>query len=272
MRRKNKGIYVRSDDEQLIQQFKEFVSQSKFSNYADGLKYLLVNVGSEVFADYVDCEHFGEYPLDSKHFITCDKSGKSGKRVPRKRGDCEKCYQYKKVRVLMQAKEKIKQESVKLEYRNANLTTEIDEKRKELKNIENLANMPEQLKEKDKEIARLLRRLEDREKILPTVLDVEKKLSEQKPATPESQNEEVDNQRPIEKPISIERTIQEKTTTEKVFFQNNQPNRTIMCPIKTKQVDIDHQECKKCQHRHACDPEYLFSLHSDLNNQHRFPT
>jgi hypothetical protein len=264
--RKSKEICVRSN-EGVIQRFKQFISENKLSNYGHGLENLLLYVGSEVFADYVDCDHFGEYPLDSKHFITCDKSGKSGKRVPRKREDCEKCYQYKKVRVLMQTKEKIKQENVKLEYRNANLTTEIDEKRKELKNIENLANMPEQLKEKNKEIARLLRRLEDREKIPPSVLDVEKKLSEQERSIPESQNEQVDNQTPIEKPISIERTIQEKTTTEKVFFQNNQPNRMIICPIKTKQVDIDHQECKKCQHRHACNPEYLFSLHSDLNSE-----
>lgn len=152
MPRKNKGIYIRSDDEQPVQQFKEFVSQNKHPNYADALKYLLANVGSEIFLEYLDCDHFGEYPDNSKHFIRCNKSGT---KVERTREDCQECGHHKKVRVLMQSIEKIKQETVKAEHKHANLITEINEKMKQLKNIENLTSMPELLKERDKEIAKL---------------------------------------------------------------------------------------------------------------------
>lgn len=261
---KRKGICVRSDEE-LTLQFKQFLSQSKVSNYADGLKYLLTRVGSEIFVEYLACDHFGEYPDNSKHFLTCDKSGK---KVIRKREDCQACAHYKIVRVPMQRKEKIEQEIVKLEYRSANLTTEINEVTKQLKNIENLASMPEQLKEKDKEIAKLRKdaekqRLENAQYIdylnslIPIETNnnfhsVEDTVKHREPLQTSQQIPEKAVERRLVNRIT-EKETKEKTT--EIFQQPQEPkipseDLQIECPDTKKRVsfkDICTRTCEKFQ-------------------------
>ena len=256
MPRKNKGICVRSD-EQVIQQFKQFLSQGKFSNYGQGLKYLLENVGSEVFGDYVDCQFFGEYPLDSKHFIQCRNSGTI--KVPRKREDCEKCHQHKKVRVLMQRKEKIEQEIVKSEHRLGNLRTEINEETKQLKNIENWTNMPEQLKDKDKEIAGLQRNLEDRLKEKDAeIRELQEGMNALENDCLKSSMEPYDKIHSEQNTSIVERITKKEEITEK-FQQPQQtqtrPSQLVLCPKARETVSFEDVCKKTCQSFMEC-PNY----------------
>jgi len=264
--RRNKGICVRSDEE-LTQQFKQFVSQSKLSNYADALKYLLGSVGSEVFVEYVDCEHFGEYPIDSKHFIQCKKSGT---KVPRKREDCQACGHYKIVRVLMQTKEKFKQETVKLEHRSANLTTEINEKSKELKNIENLADMPERLKEKDKEIAKLRKnaekqRLENdqyaeylksliRIEVDNSFHSVEHTVKHKEPLETSQQIPEKAVESQLVKRITKKETKEKTTETFQQPQEPKIPSEMVLCPRTEETVSFE-DVCHICNTFDTC-PSY----------------
>jgi predicted nuclease with TOPRIM domain len=86
-------------------------------------------------------------------------------------------------------------------------------------------------------------------------------LHRQMETHPSKPTEVFEDRKVAQQPLSMERTIKEKETTEKLVFQTNQPNRNFQCPIKLREVNID-QECKNCRHVRLCQPEYLSSLHS----------
>jgi len=152
---RNKEICIRMDEE-IKQGFKKFISENKLSTYAEGLKYYQMIAGSEVFVTIQECRHFGEYPPDSKHFVTCDESGK---RVPKKRGCCEGCKHNRETKVLMDSRRKIEQANSELQRKFSetqrklgNLSADIVSKRREMEKIDDLLSMPEQLKKKDDEL------------------------------------------------------------------------------------------------------------------------
>jgi hypothetical protein len=278
--RKNKAILIRTEEEN-VQAFKKSVSQNKLSTYGEGLKCLLAIAGSEVFQEYQECEFFSEYPPDSKHFIQCSY-GKSGKR-PRKREHCQACAHNREIKVLMKSRGKIEQENSELQRKGSeaqhklgDLNADILRKTRETEKITNLLTMPEQLKKKDKEIADLRAHYEDalkdeRDKskylddecremekrceelqgqlenlqTLPkSVLEVEKRLSEQEqPSAAPAQK--VEGNKPtqtIQKVTEREKTVKERvveTVTSDPFT-----NQEIKCPLTGGYVDII-KECKK---------------------------
>jgi hypothetical protein len=268
--RKNKAILIRTEEEE-IQSFKKFISENKLSTYAEGLKRYQTMVGSEVFLEYLNCDHFGEYPLDSKHFVTCDRSGK---KVIRKREDCQACAHYRVIKVLMQSRVKIEQQNSELQrklsetqHKLGDLKTEIGKRTTELENIENLSKMPEQLKKKDKAIADLKRadqeknkyiddlckQLETPQTVPPSVLEVVENLSEQKtPIAAPSQKVEANKatqtiQRVTEKEKTVEKERIVETVTSDPFT-----NQEIKCPLTGKWMDII-KECKKsCKDAWEC--------------------
>jgi hypothetical protein len=287
--RKNKAILIRTEEEN-IQSFKKSISENKVSTYAEGLKCLLIKEGSEVFLEYQECEFFSEYPLDSKHFIQCSY-GKSGKR-PRKREHCQACAHNREIKVLMQSRGKIGQQNSELQrkaseaqHKLGDLNTEIVGKRKELEKIESLSNMPEQLRKKEKEIADLrghyeleLRNEKDKTKYLEdecrargerneelqrqvetlqrpseSVLEAEKKLSEEKQpiAAPAQKVEASKTTQTIQRVTEREKIEKERiveTVTSDPFT-----NQEIECPLKGQQyVDII-AECKRgCKDFYQC--------------------
>jgi DNA repair exonuclease SbcCD ATPase subunit len=249
--RKNKAILIRTEEE-TIQNFKKSISENKVSTYGEGLKCLVTITGSEVFQESQDCEFFSEYPPDSKHFIQCSR-GKSGKRVPRKREDCQACAHNRVTKILMKSRAKIEQENSELQrkvfevqhrlseaqHKLADLDADMVRKTKELKKIENLLNMPEQVQEKDKEIADLKSYYED-------ALREEKEKSAQ----------------------IVKRVTEEKKTTEEFVTSPQQKKRPdLLCP-KTMEYESVDDACKTCAECVTC-PQYgeYFMLKRAIKNQ-----
>lgn len=279
--RKNQGFLVRTKEEDTKQNFKKFISENKLATYEEGVKHLLAAVGSEVFLEYEECESFSEYPPDSKHFIQCSY-GKSGKR-PRKREHCQACAHNREIKVLMKSRGKIEQENSELQHKLSDrqhklgdLNTEILKKTTELEEIQNFLTMPELLKKKEKEIAdlkghyeRALREEQDKTKYLDdayrekeerceelerqletlqiapkSVLEAEKRLSEEKPSIVAAP-QKVEGSKPTQ---TIQRvTEREKTEKERIIETvTSDPfaNQEIECPLKRQYVDIA-KECKR---------------------------
>lgn len=280
---------VRTEEEN-IQSFKKFISENKLSTYGEGLKCYQTVVGSEVFLQYQECEFFCEYPPDSKHFIQCSY-GKSGKR-PRKREHCQACAHNREIKVPMKSKAKIEQEISecqhevsKAQHKLGDLNADIVSKTRETEKITNLLTMPEQLKKKEKEIAHLRahyedavkdeqdknkylddecremekrckelqRQLENVQTVPPSVLEVEKRLSEQKQpiAAPPQKVEGSKAPQTIQRVTEREKTEKERiveTVTSDPFT-----NQQIECPLKGNQyVDIIKQCKKDCQDFYQC--------------------
>lgn len=280
-------ILIRAEED-VIQNFKKSVSENKVSTYAEGLKCLVTYAGSEVFQEYQDCKRFGEYPLDSKHFIQCIDP-KSGKKVIRKREDCQACAHNRVIKVLMESKAKLEQEDSELEqkyserqHRLGDLNTDIVRKTKELEKIENFLTMPERLQKKDKEIADLKVALKENQKNIEyldqactemkerceglqrqveplqtvprNVLDVvQKRVSEQKPPIAAAAAQKVEASKPAQ---TIQRvTEREKTEKERIVETvTSDPftNKEIQCPQTGKYVDITKECNKACSDIFQC--------------------
>lgn len=278
--RKNKAILIRTEEE-IIQNFKKAISQNKVSTYGEGLKCLLTVASSEVFLEYQDCQWFSEYPPDSKHFTQCSRE--KGKKVARKREDCQACAHSRLVKVPMKSKERIQEENSEAQEKLEHLNTEIGEKTKKLEKTKDLLSLPDQLKKKDKDIADLkshyegklkeekikntylndqckemketieeLRRQETPQKVPKSVRDVvEKRLSEQK--QPIFPPQEVEESKPAQ---TIQRVTERQETKKERIIETvaSDPftNREIECPLKGQYMDIV-KECKKdCPDYYRC--------------------
>lgn len=240
------------------------------------MKCLLTVAGSEVFQEYQDCDSFSEYPLDPKHFIQCSRQ--AGKKVVRKREDCQACAHSKGIKVLMRSRERIEQENSEVQHKLGIMNAEIAKKTRELEKIKDSLNLPDQLKKKEKEIAdlrsqyelklrdekeknkylddactELQRQVEDLQTVPESVRDaVEKRLSEQKPLFTPPQ--EVEGSKPTQ---TIQRVTERQETKKERIIETvtSDPfaNQEIECPLRGKQyVDIT-KECKKgCPDYYQC--------------------
>jgi hypothetical protein len=273
MPRKNE-ICIRADDQDM-EQFRKFKTDHKIKFHGEAFRSLLALEGSEVFFEYQNCEFFGEYAPDSKHFIQCSRSNK---KVIKKREHCQACSLSRINKVPLERKEKLEKETMKMQVELQKIKGAAVEGKRELEKIEELAQLPEKIKqleqlisEKDRKIEELDRKLNKKDEeiakkdenmaSLQTDYDVLLNEKIQHSKIEPLHSDQKDAPEIVEKTApspseKITREVTEKTEKytkeiiEKPIAQIDTNNdlekaKVFHCPDKNRKVNID-EECGHC--------------------------
>ena len=210
--------------------------------------------------DLQKCKFHSEYPPKSDEFCKCRKDGWL-KTI--RTEQCVACSLYKVISIPLLELETIEkyikdrgQELEKLRNTKKDLQAEVAQLK-----AETPIGFKKRIKELEDTINILSKRLTTTEGEIAALETDYGFLRRQMEIYPAKATEVFEGREVAPRPVSMERTIKEKETTEKVVFQTNQSNHKVQCPIKEKEVDID-LVCRGCHLFRICSPEYLSSLHS----------
>lgn len=212
------------------------------------------------FVDFQKCKFHSEYPSKPDDFCRCRKEGWF-KTI--RTEQCAACSLYKVISVPLMELENIKkfikdreQDLEQLRNKKKALQAEVAQLKAETKNgfLKRIKELGDTIDIISKSVATTEREL--------AALETDYGVLRRQMETYSSKPTEVFEDRKVTpQPLSMERTIKEKETTEKVLFQTNQskpqsPSELILCPITEDHVSVADVCKKTCKTWMDC-PYYM---------------